>query len=228
MLRIAFLLLPIFLSNPVAALAQQDSAPVRQAIGHWLNDQLKGLPGEASYEIGSLAAGNQLAPCTRFDIGRPPGASAWGRGHVTVRCLDAPAWRINVPVHIRVKADYYVAARPIAQGQAITADDLATQLGDLSALPARIVTDGSLAIGKMAAVSIPAGSPLRTDMLRAMTVIRQGQSVRVISRGSGFEVTNEGRALGNAAEGQLAQIKMAGGQVVSGIARAGGIIEINF
>jgi flagella basal body P-ring formation protein FlgA len=61
-----------------------------------------------------------------------------------------------------------------------------------------------------------------------MIVIRQGQSVKVISRGNGFEVTNEGRAMSNAAEGQLAQVRMAGGQVVSGIARPGGAIEINF
>lgn len=215
----------LLLTQPVGA--QQDVGAIRRAIDDWLQSQLVGLPGEVSHEIGTIG-NTRLTPCSRFDIGRPPGAPAWGRGHVTVRCLETPGWRINVPVHIRVKADYYVAARPISQGQAITAEDLTTQIGDLADLPARIVTDGNLAIGKMAGVTIPAGTPLRTDMLRAMTVIRQGQTVKVVSRGNGFEVTNEGRAMSNAAEGQLAQVRMAGGQIVSGIAKAGGTIEINF
>ena len=62
----------------------------------------------------------------------------------------------------------------------------------------------------------------------APLVIRQGQSVRVVSRGSSFAVTAEGRALNNAAEGQLAQVRMASGQTVSGIARADGSVEISF
>jgi flagella basal body P-ring formation protein FlgA len=50
----------------------------------------------------------------------------------------------------------------------------------------------------------------------------------VVSRGSSFAVTAEGRALNNAAEGQLAQVRMASGQTVSGIARADGSVEISF
>lgn len=208
--------------------AQQDAAPIRRAVDSWLKNQLKGLPGEISYEIGSPTSASQLAPCSNFDVMRPAGAQAWGRGHVVVRCLDAAGWRINVPVHVRIKSDYYVASRPIPQGQPITADDLAVQTGDVSELPARIVTDDKLALGKIAVAPIAAGSPLRTDMLKAIMVIRQGQTVKVVSRGSGFEVTNEGRALNNAAEGQLAQIKMANGQILSGIAKPGGSVEVNF
>ena len=51
--------------------------------------------------------------------------------------------------------------------------------------------------------------------------------MRVIVRGSGFAATAEGRALNNAAEGQLAQVRMATGQTVSGIATADGSVEIS-
>ncbi|MDO9243346.1 MAG: flagellar basal body P-ring formation chaperone FlgA [Rhodocyclaceae bacterium] len=212
----------------VAALthAQQDPAPVKKAIESWLKIQSKGLPGQVSYEIGGLDPGNQLAPCNSFDVSRPPGAQAWGRTNVMVRCLDAAGWRVHVPVHIRVKADYLISARPIAQGQVVAADDLATQWGDLSDLPANILTEASLAVGKAATTSILAGRPLRADMLKAMQVVRQGQSVRVVSRGPGFSVSNEGRALNNAVEGQVAQVRLGNGQVISGIAKAGGMVEV--
>lgn len=213
---------------PLTAHAQQDPAPVKKAIESWLKIQTKGLPGQVSYEIGNLDPGNQLAPCGSFDVSRPQGAQAWGRTNVMVRCLNEAGWRVHVPVHIRVKADYLISARPIAQGQVVAEDDLATQLGDLSELPANILTESAAAVGKAATTSIPAGRPLRSDMLKAMLVVRQGQTVRVISRGPGFAVTNEGRALNNAIEGQVAQVRLGNGQVISGIAKAGGTVEVGY
>ncbi len=210
------------------ALAQQDPAPVKKAIDSWLRIQTKGLPGQVSWEIGGLDPGNQLAPCSGFDITRPAGARPWGRSNVVVRCLGEPSWRIHVPVHVRVKADYLISARPIPQGQAVSADDVATELGDISELPGNILTDAALAVGKTAASSIPAGRPLRADMLRSRTVIRQGQTVKVVSRGPGFAVANEGRALANVQEGQVAQVRLGNGQVLSGVAKADGTVEIAY
>ncbi len=52
--------------------------------------------------------------------------------------------------------------------------------------------------------------------------------IKLMSSGPGFQVTTEARALNNAAEGQTAQAKTPGGQLVSGIARAGGILEVTY
>jgi flagellar basal body P-ring formation protein FlgA len=220
------LLACVFLAVPVHA--QQDPAPVKKAIDNWLRIQTKGLPGQVSWDIGGLDPGNQLAPCGSFDINRPVGARPWGRTNLIVRCLGEAGWRVYVPVHVRVKAEYLITARPIAQGQSVVADDFATELGDLSELPAGILTDPGLAIGKIAASSIPAGRPLRADMLKTPLVVRQGQTVKVVSRGPGFAVANEGRALANAQEGQVTQVRLGTGQVVSGIARADGTVEVGY
>jgi len=77
-------------------------------------------------------------------------------------------------------------------------------------------------------ISLPAGTPLRNDALRSVQAVQQGQTVRLTSSGPGFTVTAEARALNNAAEGQVAQARTASGQVVSGVARAGGIIEVTY
>jgi flagellar basal body P-ring formation protein FlgA len=212
----------------VPAHAQQDPAPVKKAIDNWLKIQTKGLPGQVGWDIGGIDPGNQLASCSNFDISRPAGARPWGRTNVVVRCIGEAAWRVYVPVHVRVKAEYFISARPIAQGQIVLAEDLATELGDLSELPGNILTDPGLAIGKAAASSIPAGRPLRADMLKAQTVVRQGQTVKVVSRGPGFAVANEGRALNNATEGQVVQVRLGSGQVVSGTAGASGTIEVGY
>lgn len=223
-----FLVLVSLLWMDGAVFAQQDPAVVKQAIHAWLSVQTKGLPGQVSWEIGAIAHDNQLAPCRQFDISRPAGARPWGRTHLSVHCLDAPGWRIYVPVHVRVKGNYLIAARPIAQGQTLTADDLATQQGDLSELPTNVLTDSAAALGKTAAMSISAGRPLRADLLKAPLVIRQGQTVRIVSSGPGFTVTNEGRALANARVGELAQVRLGNGQVISGTARADGSVEVGY
>jgi flagella basal body P-ring formation protein FlgA len=75
-------------------------------------------------------------------------------------------------------------------------------------------------------MAMRAGTPLRQDELRSQLVVRQGQTVKVVSNGPGFQVTAEAVAMSNATEGQVAQAKTSAGQVVSGVAKAGGVLEI--
>lgn len=208
--------------------ARQDPAPVKKAVEDFLKVQTGGLPGQVSFTIGSLDPGNQLLPCAAFEVSLPPGARAWGRTNVAVRCQAEHGWSIFLPVHIRVVTDYLVTALPLAQGQPVTGADLARQRGDLSDLPSGILTDERQAVGRIAKLSISAGRPLRADMLQQPVVVQQNQTVKIMSRGPGFQVANEGRALNNGIEGQVVQIRLHNGQIVSGIARAGGIVEVGF
>lgn len=211
-----------------AALARQDPATVRTAIENHLRIQTKGLPGQVSFTVGALDPNNQLISCETLDVSQAPGARAWGRTNVTVRCLAPANWSMFVPVHIRVVTDYLIAARPLAQGQAVAPTDLARQRGDLSDLPAGVLTDESMAVGRTVTMSITAGRPLRADMLRQAMVVLQNQTVQVVSKGPGFQVSNEGKALTNGLDGQVIQVRLANGQVVSGIARVGGVVEVNY
>jgi flagella basal body P-ring formation protein FlgA len=210
------------------ALAVQDPAPVRKAVEEYLRVQTKGLPGEVSFTFRGLDPGNQLEPCGALDVSLPPGARAWGRTNLTVRCLAENGWSIFVPVHIHVVAEYVITARPLAQGQTIARGDLASRRGDLSDLPAGVVTDAGQALGRTMTISIAAGHPLRTDMIREPLVVQQNQAVKIVSRGPGFQVSNEGRALNQGTDGQVVQVRLANGQVISGIARPGGIVEIGY
>jgi len=210
------------------ALGVQDPAPVRKAVEDYLRVQTNGLPGEVSFTFRGLDAGNQLAPCGAFDVSLAPGARAWGRTNLAVHCLAQDGWSIFVPVQIHVVADYVITARPLAQGQAIENSDLARRRGDLSDLPAGVITEERQAVGRTMGISIAAGRPLRSDMIRQPVVVQQNQTVRVISRGAGFQVSNEGKALNNGTDGQVIQVRLASGQIVSGVARAGGIVEVGF
>ena len=157
-----------------------------------------------------------------------PGARSIGRTTVLVRCRSEAGWAIYVPVQIRVVTEYLVSSRPLNQGQLISASDLARQSGDLGDLPNGVLLDPSQAVGQIAARPIPTGKPLMAELLRQAPVIQAGQSVKVVSRGPSFEVSSEGKALTAAADGKVVQVRLNTGQVVSGLARAGGVVEITF
>lgn len=226
-LAIGSLLLVVAL-RPFGALAFQDPVPVRLAIEDFLRDQTRGLPGRVSFTVGGLDANNQLATCASFDITLPKGARLWGRSTLAVRCQSGASWTQYVAVQIRIEGDYLVASRPLAGGQVLAESDLGRQQGDLADLPPSILTDPSQAVGRSVAMPIAAGMPIRADLLRQTQVVQAGQPIKVISRGPGFQVSNDGQALNGAAEGQPVRIRLSSGQVVSGIARAGGIAEVGY
>lgn len=222
---LATALIPVLSAS---VLAHQDPLPVKQAVEEFLRSQTAGLPGRVSFTVGDLDPANQLTPCPSLQVGMPAGAKSWGRTNVSVRCQVDQGWAVFLPVHIRVVTDYLVTARPLAQGQTVTSGDLARREGDLSDLPTGILTDERQAIGRTITMSIAAGRPLRADLLRQPVVVQQNQSVRVVSQGPGFQVANEGRALNNGVDGQVVQVRLNNGQIVSGIARTGGVVAINF
>jgi len=223
-------LLPLLLltiASPVPA--RQETGPVKKAVEEFLQVQTKGLPGQVSFTIGHIEPQNNLIPCPALDVSMPPGARAWGNTSVNVRCQVENGWSIFVPVRIRIISEYLVTTRPLGQGQVVGETDLAKSRGDLASLPAGIVTETAQAVGKSMAMSVSSGQPLRNDMLKQALVVRQGQSVRVLSKGPGFQVTSgDGRALNNAIDGQVVQVRIGNGHIVTGIARPGGIVEVTY
>jgi flagella basal body P-ring formation protein FlgA len=191
-----------------------------------LHQQTAGLPGRVSYTVGAIDKRLTLAPCPAAEAFIPAGVRLWGNANVGVRCGGSTPWTIYVPVTVRISASVVIAARALTQGRPIEAADLLLQEGDLTQLPGSVVTDPAFAIGRSVTHNIAAGQPLRQDLLRSQPVIQQGQSVTLRSQGPGFKVTTEGKSLSTAAEGQVAQVRIASGQTVSGIARAGAIVDI--
>lgn len=216
------------LALPLPAAARQDPAQVKRVVEEFLRVQTKGLPGQASFSVGTIDPNNNLAPCPALEPFLPAGARAWGRTNLGVRCQTEAGWTIYVPVQVKVIGEYFVTAKPLARGQVVGSADLMKRSGDLAELPAGVVTEPAQAVGRTLTASVQSGQILRSDLLRAQFSVQQGQSVKVVSKGAGFQVATEGRALNNASDGQVVQVRTASGQTVSGIARPGGIVEIAY
>jgi len=211
------------------AYAQQPPEAVRAAVHDFLERETAGLPGTVELSVGHMDARNQLPACAALEPFLPAGTRAWGRISVGVRCASPVTWTAYVPAQVAVLTEYLVTARPLRPGQIVAGADLARHRGDLAAQPDDTLTDMAQAVGHHVRHAVASGNTLRANMLRLPPAVRQGQTVKVTSGGdAGFTVSSEGRALNTAAEGEPVRVRMANGQVVSGTARSGGIVDVRY
>lgn len=215
-------------TNVTAPMTKQNLALIKTKIAEFLDMQTIGYPGKVSVHAGAIDPNLKLAQCPDMQVFMPTGSRAWGKTSVGVRCNAPNVWTIYVQATVNVIAQYLVAASPLAQGQTVTGQDMMFESGDLTQLPAGVFTEQSQAIGRTVNISMNAGTVLRQELLRVAPVVQQGQTVMVTSKGNGFSVSAEGLSMAKANEGQVVQVKVASGQVVTGIARNGGQVEVGF
>ena len=102
------------------------------------------------------------------------------------------------------------------------------QSRDITAYAGSAITGMDQIEGRIVTAPIAEGSVLRTEMLRAGQIVRQGQQVKLIAQGAGFRVSSEGIAMSNATAGQVVGVKTRSGQVIKGVAKSEGVVEVYF
>jgi flagella basal body P-ring formation protein FlgA len=208
--------------------ARQDIAALGQVAQQFLEAQTAGLPGQVTISIGNIDQRMQLAACPAPQAFQQPGARPWGKTTVGVRCAAPTAWTVYIQAQVSVLGQYVAAAVPLVQGKPIDASQLVMVSGDLSLMPNNVATSMEQAIGRSSNMALAAGSPLRLDALKSQPVVQQGQAVRVVSKGANFSVSAEARAIGTASDGQVVQVRTGNGAILSGVAKAGGTVEVVF
>lgn len=214
------------ISQAAPVSAPQDTSQLRQIALDFLTQQASGTSGQVQVTVGEVDKRLNLQACDSPSPYMLPGSKPWGKVTLAIRCTAPTAWLVYLQANVQVTADYYVAANALVQGQVISLSDLSKVRGDISKLPAGVITAPEQAIGKSMQVSLASGSVMRIDALKNPVVVQQGQSVRIVSSGPGFQVATDAIALNNAADGQVAKAKTNSGQTISGVAKNGGIIEI--
>lgn len=208
-------------------IAHQEIALIKNAIEVFLYSNTANLPGQVLINVGQIDNHLKLPQCPQLEPFIPKGSRLWGKTSIGVRCdSEAAAWTIYVQTEINVLADILHAARPVSTGQTITPEDIVLQNTNLTQMPDGILTDPQQVIGKIAATNLAAGLPLRPQMLRAPYVILRGQAVNLVVQGRGFNIRSEGKALTDAAEGQVVQVRNKSGKIIRGLARPNGIVEV--
>lgn len=165
----------------------------------------------------------QWPQCEHPLLSLPSNTRLWGNISVSVRCGQQ---RRFIQTEVQAFGDYLVSARNISAGRHLTAADLKLQSGRLDILPPRTLTEMSKALGAVTLRNIIPGQPLTLPMLRRAWVIKAGQPVQVFAQGDGFTISGSGKAMKNAAAEDSVRVRMASGQIVSGIAGDDGVMRV--
>lgn len=226
-----------------APVAQPAAAPttiqgpnaIQMQIQQQLQSQLDILGGtndagapRASVDVGPVDPRVANQPCDQIDLMLPAANRLRGRIQVGVRCRSPHAWAAWVPATIQITGTYYVASHQLPPGKTLDMGDLEARTGDLSLLPPSVVQQPADVVGRVLLTSVAANQPLRAESLRLPIAVQAGQTVKLVAEGGGFQVTSDGRAMNQAAVGQVAQVRTANGNVVSGIAQSVGVVAIQF
>ncbi|MGP6378730.1 flagellar basal body P-ring formation chaperone FlgA [Yersinia bercovieri] len=209
----------LLMSQPFAhqAVAADLSAQVNQLFQQQYPDK------ESRVNVIIKTPQSQWPQCEMPEITLPTNARPWGNISLSVRCDGV---RRFIQTQVQVSGRYVVATRQLAAGAKITAQDVEMKQGRLDTLPPGALLEPHFAQGAVSLRQINAGQPLTRNMLRRLWIIKSGQDVKVLAQGEGFNVNSYGKAMNNAAIQDNLRVRMASGQIVSGVVGEDGTIRI--
>lgn len=188
------------LANDAARMAFGDRVPVRVEV----------IPGQLDPRL-------SLAPCQKVDVFMPAGQRAWGRTRIGLKCLQGPvAWKVTLPLTVRLWAPALVAAGPLPAGTVLGASHLHLSEVDWAERDSPVVILENAALGRTLATALSPGAPLRQENLRKRQWFDAGDTVRLHAVGPGFTIQGEGVAITPGIEGQSARIRTESGRTITG------------
>lgn len=203
---------------------KQSHAEIHKIAIEFIQVKTQGMPGKITFKVDDIDSRIALPACQQLEAFLPTGSQLHGKTSIGVRCNEKNGWSLFIPATITATMDMLVSSKALQQGQIFGAGDFSVQSGELN--QPGTITDKSQILGKILKFSIGAGQLLKQDMFRPPYVVTQGQTVQLVYEGRGLKLRTEGQSLYNAAEGQAAQVKVPSGQIINGIARANGTVEI--
>ncbi len=195
----------------------QDLPMLQRLAEDYAREMSGSLPGRVVIAAAPLDSRLRLRSCDAIERFIPRGGKLWGSSHVGLHCKSPQEWTVLVPVTVEVFGSAVFSARALSPGQPLSTADLQTRDVDLTELPASVIPDASVALGKVLRIGIGPGQPLRTDMLRSQTLITHGRQVTILYRSDGLMVRSAGKAVGDAGLGETLQVRTESGKIVRGV-----------
>ena len=155
-----------------------------QALGEHAGAGL--APGAMRVEIepGRLDPRLRLAPCERIEPYLPPGARAWGRSRVGLRCVAGADALERLPAGDRegLRAGLGGGQRAAGRQRAAARDDLRQAEVDWAATATPPVLRRRRLVGRQLARPLPAGAAVRLSDLKTAPVVRRRRHGALVAR----------------------------------------------
>lgn len=220
----------VFLACPawVAAAPAQDMQQLYQSGKVWLLQQAEQTwPGVlAQAETSRVDDRLKLRACRDLQFSLPTGSRLGTSGSFGVQCRAPVKWRIYLSYQMRLSGPALVARRPLSARSVLGSDALEERVIDYEYPPSSYLTDPRLPAGTYVNRPLAAGQAVLAEWLAQPPAIHAGQRVRLHVQGDGFSVSQEGKALNTAAEGEVVRVKTQSGRILQGLAQADGSVRV--
>ena len=171
-------------------------------------------------EVAPDAEISLVSPVPSKDIQKP-------QFSITFTSSQQPPLKLSVSATVDRWIEVAVMRRPIEKGEVIAGSDVAMARLNVQSIPADAIGDMSKVLGLESKRRLAAGEVLQRDTFAIPTLIRSGEKVTIKYRSTLIEATATGMALDAAGMDQPIRVKNdASSKVVSGFAKASGLVEV--
>lgn len=187
-----------------------NEAKVRQILVDYL--QQKTRFQDVTVQLKKLGfSGEILLPAgnASYEVVSPQEWEGWGRGALAliVRIDDRVVKNIPLNVEVEALTDVVVATRAMERGMVVEKGDVALLKRDMATVPAKTCRNLNEVLGKRVRVGIRGNSPVRSDYLERLPIVKSGQLVTIVAENDKFRITATGKAKGNGAEGETVVVQ---------------------
>lgn len=145
----------------------------------------------------------------RYEVIAPRQWEGWGRANLAliIRVNERVEKNLSIPVEVEALTDMVVSDRPLERGEVIGPSDVVLQKRDISTTPGKICRSLSEVVGKRVRVAMRGNSPMRSDYLERVPLVKSGQMVTIIAENDMVRITAVGKARNTGAEGDLIMVQ---------------------
>jgi len=205
---VAALIFILLFASPAEAQATHDHADIRAAAEAHARTVYATPGGRLDVVANTLDARVRLAACDApLQTSIPNGNKPAARVTVEVKCASPKSWKIYVPVRAAIFRQIIVAARPLARGSILTANDIMLAESDTSRLARGYLAANEQAIGHKLRRATKTGDAITPGLLATPAMIRRGQRVSLQARSGALTVRVAGIAKSDGILGQVIEFE---------------------
>ena len=216
MRSILILVIALLLISSVAGAAQplpmgaEREAEIRKTVTEYVHRKTANLGCEVSVKR-LVINGAPTLPSGPLDyeVVAPQQWEGWGSVGVSVivRQGDRVVRNLSARVEVEALAEMVVTVRQIDHGSTIAAGDLALRKLDLAAVQGRYLGRIEDVTGKKARTTFKANTPLRSDQLEKVPLVKPGQMITIVAENERMRITVTGKAKSAGAEGDMITVQ---------------------
>ena len=218
-----------FASNRVNAAEWQSIDSIEKAAQRFMQKSAGKNGLDMEFNVEKLDSRLHLAQCQRALSVRPRSKIKPGAMSLQIECHGNKAWKIYLPVRVKIWRTVLAAARPLPRGHRITAEDvISVREAQNSSNQARYMQDQLPdLLGKIVNRSQASGRPFDARFLKAPLWVKRGQTVTLLAETSSIQIRMKGNALADGAKGDLIKVRnLSSRRIVEGVVVKPGVISV--